>query len=118
MHGEHTRCVNETKQEKDMKRYRFLKDNFAECECEMEESNIGEWVRYEDVPERISNAPMLSDGSIKKLLVKSFLSWPLPDSVCSDQCVTQKNAKNRTGTNLLTYTEAEQMIEYLLAAVR
>ena len=67
--------------------------------------------------QRISNAPILSDGSIEKL-VNSFLSWPLPDSVCSDQCATQQGAKNRTGTNLLTYIEAAQMFEYLLKAVR
>ena len=50
----------------------------------------------------------------KKKLVDRFLSWPLPTSVCSDQCVCVPNYPNRVGTNLLTADEAKQMIEYLL----
>lgn len=46
-------------------------------------------------------------------LVDRFLAWPLPDSVCSDQCATTKGYPHRTGTNLLTADEARQMIEYL-----
>jgi hypothetical protein len=49
----------ENKQEVDMQRYNFLRDNFSECDCDMEESNIGNWVRYEDV-ERISGTLILS----------------------------------------------------------
>jgi len=49
-------------------------------------------------------------------LVNKFLSWPLPDSVCSDLCATQRGAPHRSGTTLLTATEARQMIEYLFAA--
>ena len=53
-------------------------------------------------------------------LVNRFLSWKLPNSVCSDGCVTIANYKaatgfERTGTNLLTANEAKQMLEYLLA---
>lgn len=48
-------------------------------------------------------------------LVNRFLSWPLPDSVCSDTCVCEKGYQNRTGTNLLTADEARQMFDYLLA---
>ena len=49
-------------------------------------------------------------------LVDRFLSWPLPDSVCSDTCVTERNygKAQRIGTNLLTADEAKQMLEYLL----
>jgi len=49
-------------------------------------------------------------------LVDAFLSWPLPDSVCSDGCVTERGAPHRTGTNLLTADEARQMFEHVLAA--
>lgn len=53
-------------------------------------------------------------------LVKRFLQWPLPDSVCSDLCVTDRTYAIRypglrRGTNLLTADEARQMIEYLLS---
>lgn len=49
-------------------------------------------------------------------LVDRFLMWPLPQSVCSDGCVTDPNYRfPRAGTNLLTAEEARQMIEYLLA---
>jgi hypothetical protein len=48
------------------------------------------------------------------LLVDRFLSWPLPESVCSDLCATKQGYPHRTGTNLLTAIEARQMLEYLL----
>lgn len=47
-------------------------------------------------------------------MVDSFLAWPLPDSVCSDLCVTKPAYQNRSGTNLLTATEARQMLEHIL----
>jgi hypothetical protein len=47
-------------------------------------------------------------------LVDRFLNWPLPKSVCSDPCVIYHGYANRTGTNLLTATEAEEMIRHLL----
>ena len=51
-----------------------------------------------------------------KTLVDRFLAWPLPQSVCSDTCVSDKNYKfPRSGTNLLTADEARQMFEYLFA---
>jgi len=44
-------------------------------------------------------------------MTDAFLRWPLPDSVCSDACVTMPNYKHgRTGTNLLTHTEAKEML--------
>ncbi|MDE2104237.1 MAG: hypothetical protein KGL39_43775 [Patescibacteria group bacterium] len=46
-------------------------------------------------------------------LVDRFLQWPLPESVCADLCATKQQA-GRIGTNLLTATEAKEMIEYLL----
>lgn len=51
-------------------------------------------------------------------LVDRFLSWRLPESVCSDLCVTRRDYPHpRVGTNLLTADEARQMIEYLLAGL-
>lgn len=48
-------------------------------------------------------------------LVDRFLMWKLPDSVSVDPCCQTGNYPNRIGTNLLTATEAKQMIEYLLS---
>lgn len=49
-------------------------------------------------------------------MVNRFLAWPLPQSVCSDICVTDNKYQfQRIGTNLLTASEALQMIEYLFA---
>lgn len=47
-------------------------------------------------------------------LVDKFLSWPLPETVCSDTCACTQGYPHRTGTNLLSATEAEQMIRHLL----
>lgn len=48
-------------------------------------------------------------------LVDRFLAWPLPKTVSSDACVTDKDYPHpRIGTNLLTADEARQMLEYLL----
>lgn len=48
-------------------------------------------------------------------LVNRFLSWPLPESVCSDPCSTERGYPHRSGTNLLTADEARKMVEYILA---
>lgn len=47
-------------------------------------------------------------------LVEKFLAWPLPKSVCADMCATRPETLHRSGTNLLTATEAKEMFEYLL----
>ena len=47
-------------------------------------------------------------------LAEIFAAWPLPESVCSDQCVTDRCYPHRSGTNLLTIEEARQMFEYVL----
>lgn len=47
-------------------------------------------------------------------LVNRFLSWPMPESVCSDPCATRRGWPHRTGTSLLTATEAREMLEYVL----
>lgn len=47
-------------------------------------------------------------------LVNAFLSWELPSTVCSDQCVTVRNYPHqRLGTSLLNADEARQMVEHL-----
>jgi len=58
--------------------------------------------------------PSPTQSNLADKLVNAFLAWPLPDSVCSDQCATEKGYPNRSGTNLLTAIEARQMFEYLL----
>jgi hypothetical protein len=51
---------------------------------------------------------------IKELLDK-FLNWPLPASVRSDLCVTMVDYPHqRIGTNLLTATEAEEMLKHVV----
>jgi hypothetical protein len=50
-----------------------------------------------------------------KALVDRFLGWKMPDSVCSDTCVSMRPYPHpRYGTNLLNADEARQMIEYVL----
>lgn len=47
-------------------------------------------------------------------LVEKFLTRPLPATVCCDLCATKQGNPDRTGTNLLTASEAREMIEHLL----
>ena len=47
-------------------------------------------------------------------LVDRFLAWPLPKSVCADAIACTQGAPHRTGTNLLTATEAREMFRYVL----
>ncbi len=47
--------------------------------------------------------------------VDKFLSWPLPDSVCSDLCATKQGYPHRSGTSLLSAIEAKQMFEHVLS---
>lgn len=51
-------------------------------------------------------------------MIERFLTWPLPASVCADLCATKPGYPHRTGTNLLSYDEARQMLEYVLEARR
>lgn len=51
-------------------------------------------------------------------MVNRFLSWPLPATVCADLCTTRTDYPHqRVGTNLLTATEARQMLEHVLSAL-
>jgi hypothetical protein len=47
-------------------------------------------------------------------MTEAFLRWPLPESVCADLCAT-KQGPGRIGTNLLSFTEARQMLSDLVA---
>lgn len=52
-----------------------------------------------------------------KQLVDKFLNWPLPESVCSDNCATIPGYPHRVGTNLLTAVEGQQMLEHIVGPV-
>lgn len=65
-------------------------------------------------PVQAAICPLCQDAWKLSLLVDRFLSWPLPGSVCSDLCATQRGYPNRIGTNLLTADEAEQMFRHVL----
>jgi len=74
------------------------------------------------IMEELRNSPAPESPAKEQMrrLVDRFLSWPLPDSVCSDECVTKRDWgkaegwPKRVGTNLLTADEARQMLEYVL----
>ncbi len=51
-------------------------------------------------------------------MVNRFLTWPLPESVCADLCATKQGAPHRSGTNLLSYTEARQMLAHVVREVQ
>ena len=51
-------------------------------------------------------------------MVNLFLTWPLPESVCSDLVATRRGYPNRTGTTLLTAREAKLMLEHVLTEYR
>ncbi len=55
-------------------------------------------------------------GDVLKEMTERFLTWPLPASVCSDNCATMPNYPHRSGTTLLTADEARQMLEYVVGS--
>jgi hypothetical protein len=63
------------------------------------------------------NLKMINDAMIAKM-VDSFLAWPLPKSVHPDECVMNPDYPSElSGTHLLTATEAENMIRFILGSV-
>lgn len=61
------------------------------------------------------NQPPDQGEAKMKEMVDRFLRWPLPKSVRCDPCATMTDyAFERTGTNLLTFTEARQMLEHVI----
>lgn len=67
-----------------------------------------------NVPPQRTPAPPAEDPSDSAAMVNRFLTWPLPESVCSDPCATMQGYPQRTGTNLLTADEALAMLEHVL----
>lgn len=59
-------------------------------------------------------SPHSAKGEITDAMVNRFLTWPLPESVCSDLCATMRGAPHRSGTSLLSAEEARQMLEHVL----
>lgn len=49
-----------------------------------------------------------------KEMAERFCSWPLPSSACADGVACLPGIPDRTGTNLLTVAEAEQMAKYVV----
>jgi hypothetical protein len=65
--------------------------------------------------EDVATAIGRDDAKLIDKLVDRFLAWPLPESVCSDLCVTDRKYKfPRSGTNLLTADEARAMFQHVL----
>lgn len=105
------------------------KEGFAERVCKILQEYAGtdssDWTNGDHAILRLAYE---ADGQIATLkhpeteapleaLVTRFLGWKLPKSVCSDQCVTDSNYPHqRFGTNLLTASEARQMLEYVLGS--
>lgn len=62
--------------------------------------------------ESAQSASMPTEPSVA--MVERFLTWPLPDSVCCDPIAMKQGEPHRTGTNLLTFSEAKQMLAHVL----
>lgn len=55
-------------------------------------------------------------SDVFKQLANRFCTWPLPAEVCADVCATNPNYRyRRSGTHLLTVSQAEQMLRYVLS---
>lgn len=67
---------------------------------------VMEYIERETVPVRLTKSP----DDLLEAMTNAFLRCPLPATVSSDLCVTTPDAKHRSGTNLLTYPEAEEML--------
>lgn len=71
----------------------------------------------EDAAKLVQPHQQCPPGSVvSQEMVDLFLRWPLPSSVCCDDCATQQGYPNRIGTNLLTAVEARNMLEWVLSA--
>jgi hypothetical protein len=64
---------------------------------------------------KTQGAASVGSKEFVRRLVDRFLNWPLPESVCCDQCACTHGHTHRVGTNLLTADEAEQMLTHILA---
>jgi hypothetical protein len=59
--------------------------------------------------------PPMPNDQLANELAEKFLRWQLPDSVCSDPC-SAKQGPGRIGANLLSYSEARQMMQEVVTA--
>lgn len=50
----------------------------------------------------------------KKQMVERFLSWKLPNDFAPDGGISFDGVSEPVGTNLLNYTQAEKMVEYMV----
>lgn len=57
---------------------------------------------------------MKSRNEIIGEIANKFLACPLPDTVKADLCAVEQNYQGRTGTNLLSFTEAKKMLVEIL----
>jgi hypothetical protein len=62
------------------------------------------------------SSPMSAEDFPTAELANAFLRWPLPESVCADLC-TVKQGGDRSGTNLLSYVEAAEMMTEVVRPV-
>ena len=110
----------------------FYDQNCAECVARMTASpqepartpfGICKHCGADLEPREQEQAPQVTEEELAAM-VDRFLAWPLPDSVCSDTCVTERNFgvaqgwPKRSGTSLLTADEAEQMLRHVLRLAR
>lgn len=64
----------------------------------------------------IPNTEEVKEPSLKiDVMVNRFLQWELPSDFMPDGGVTFDKKSKPVGTNLLTYTQAKQMIEFMLS---
>ena len=42
-------------------------------------------------------------------MAEAFIKWPLPSTLHADTCASDPDYPHRTGTNLMSYTEAKEM---------
>lgn len=75
------------------------------------------WNACPDEVARLNSSPAAPAADAGKL-ADAFLSWKLPDSVRPDGCAMDPTYPHRYGTNLMTWAQAKEMFEYVLAAHR
>lgn len=85
--------------------------HFRKCAYQIQQK------RHQIISGDVVSAPPLPSGEKLDEMVNAFLSWPLPESVCSDTCATVHGHKGRSGTNLLTAVEAKAMFSEVVIPV-
>lgn len=84
---------------------------------ELESCGMPEIVEALQIAER--EIVRLDERQVTDAMVDRFLSWRLPQSVCSDTYVSDPNYKfPRCGTSLLGADEARAMLEHVLRSAQ